>query len=178
MVDALDLGSSGAIRGGSSPPFRMTLFLEQKKGTALCASAAALASRWPSEASEEVAPTLRARHPRLLIRSAKSRFGQTNRATCPRLGAGIGLIDLRQSLLFLELGGSRLARIRCAEHFLHQIFFHCFVGGWFFRQVPSSIGQTIHRAPRHFLFSSPRPVLLVRSYPFAYFWRTLRERWC
>ena len=25
LVDALDLGSSGAIRGGSSPPFRMTL---------------------------------------------------------------------------------------------------------------------------------------------------------
>jgi hypothetical protein len=23
LVDALDLGSSGAIRGGSSPPFRM-----------------------------------------------------------------------------------------------------------------------------------------------------------
>ena len=44
LVDALDLGSSGAIRGGSSPPFRISL---QRLGLLADAAGQSAASMWP-----------------------------------------------------------------------------------------------------------------------------------
>ena len=41
----------------------------------------------PREPPEQIAPTLRARDPRLLVRRTKPRFRQTDRATSTRLGA-------------------------------------------------------------------------------------------
>jgi hypothetical protein len=45
LVDALDLGSSGAIRGGSSPPFRMLQRARVAKQYTTCENARRLLSR-------------------------------------------------------------------------------------------------------------------------------------
>lgn len=67
----------------------------------------ALYFRGSGEATEEIAPTLRARHPGLLVARAKSRFCQSDGAV--NMGAGlnrIGFVDAGQR--FLLFGGGRV----------------------------------------------------------------------
>lgn len=102
----------------------------------------------PSEASQEVAPTLPARHPRLLVCRAKSRLRQANSATSARFGAGIRLVDLCQGFFFLELGCTSVPDIPRTEQSFSQFFFHNCVWWLIVRRMPSSAGETIHRAAR------------------------------
>lgn len=111
-------------------------------------SASALAPGVPSEASQEVAPTLPARHPRLLVCRAKSRLRQANSATSARFGAGIRLVDLCQGFFFLELGCTSVPDIPRTEQSFSQFFFHNCVWWLIVRRMPSSAGETIHRAAR------------------------------
>src|SRR6266699_6708821 len=83
-----------------------------------------LTFRGPGEPSEEIAPPSGARHPRLLVRRAQSLFRQTNRATCARLGAGIGLVAHGQRFFLIERGRVHIRILAGAEQFFPEPYFH------------------------------------------------------
>jgi hypothetical protein len=96
------------------------------------------ASRGPRKPTEEIAPSLPAGHPRLLVCRSEPRFSKPNRAPRTGFATRIRLVDLRQDALFLECSCIRITNVARTEQPFSQTLFH-WCALWLFGWADASV---------------------------------------